>query len=129
MPDPAPPPVTPATQLLARLEDAGFYHKDLADLIHTDRTLVTHWRNGTRQLPVDQLARLGAELTRRWPERRLLWAELLLGGLAAALGCRLIPDAAQPDAAPQRVVHLDPERHRRVIEARDLLDKIVREAA
>ena len=125
--DPAP--ATPATQILARMESVGFYHKDIADLLHTDRTLVTHWRNGTRQLPVDQLARIGVELVSRWPERRLLWAELLLGGLAALFGCRIVAADPHPPDPVARVVGLDDERRRRLRDAQSLLAELDREAA
>ncbi len=122
MPDPA-----PTVTIVQRLSDAGLYHKEIAALACHERSMVSHWHSGRRTMPLEALARLAGALLRRWPERRLFWAELLLGDLARIFGCRIVPDGQERPAA--KVVHLDADRQARIAAAQALLTQLLQEAA
>ena len=116
-------PDTPSARLIARLTEAGLPQRDIADLLGQDRSLVSHWSGGRRAMPLDVLGRLGRELTRRWPDRRQLWAEVLLGDLARALGYRLVPDDNAPRPAG-RLLFLDEEQRRQLSHAARLIARL-----
>jgi len=122
MPDPA-----LTVTVVQRLSDAGLYHKEIAALVCHERSMVSHWHSGRRTMPLEALARLAGALLRRWPERRLFWAELLLGDLARIFGCRIVPDGQERPAA--KVVHLDADRQARIAAAQALLTQLLQEAA
>lgn len=112
-----------AARLLTRLSEAGLHQKQIADLVDRDRSLVSHWSGGRRPMPMDAMLRLCRELARRWPERRLFWAELLLGDLVRLFGCRLVPadDAPRPAG---RLVYLDEAQCRQLAAAGSLLSNL-----
>jgi len=108
------------SRLVSRLSDAGLYHKEIAALVGYDRSVVSRWHAGTRSLTLEIFVGLGRALVRRWPERKLLWAELLLGELARSFGCRLVPIEGDTPAEGQ-VVLIDAEFQRKLKDAQEVL--------
>lgn len=109
-----------SVQVVVRLHEAGLSQKEIADMAGYERSLVSHWHGGNRSITVEAMDRIGRALVRRWPERRLVWATALLGDLAAALGCAVIP-VADPQA---RVLVLDQRQLRLLQEVRGFLAQV-----